>query len=119
VRTRAYDRRVDHVDKRDGFLFASLGLVAALARFDALLDRYAPAKSMQPPRTRTATPARDDATDDDSRDDVLMVLLGLVALRGHCGVHLSRMACTTSGNAPAGAPPAAVPRPSRLQGILR
>jgi hypothetical protein len=116
MRTRAYNRRIDELERRDGFLFASLGLALTLGRFDGLLERYAP---------ETPTPAKAAARsnagrsiDDPAASELAMVVLGLIAVRKTCGRLLSGLAAAEAVPS-SGEPPGTTRAKTDLRGTLR
>ena len=87
MRVLPQERRSDSLERLDAALFAALGVVAACARLDALLQRSGRPLAVAPASAPTS--AQDEG--------ILLVLVGLVALRRTCGAHLD--ALTADGRA--------------------
>ncbi|HTB72453.1 MAG TPA: hypothetical protein VK762_04380 [Polyangiaceae bacterium] len=79
MRVLPHERRTDPLERLDAALFAALGLVSAMAAFDAVLEDHGRPSALRAP---TASPAD---------EGLLMALVGLVALRRRCGAHLEAL----------------------------
>jgi hypothetical protein len=116
VRVLPHERRSDSLERLDAALFAALGLVAVIARLDALLQRHG--------RPQASSVARTPATGAQGDEGILMALVGLVALRRTCRAHLDALTAdgrarrkASSPSAAKWTPPALGPQSSR--GLLR
>ncbi len=118
MRVLPHERRTDPLERLDAALFAALGLVSAMAAFDALLEDHG-----QPSTLRAASASSAD-------EGLLMALVGLVALRRRCGAHLDalmadgraqglRAPAIASAPDPAVAGPGALPTPGSPGSLLR
>ena len=94
MRVLPHERRTDPLERLDAALFAALGLVSAMAAFDAVLEDHGRPSALRAP---PASPAD---------EGLLMALVGLIALRRRCGAHLE--ALMADGRAGAGLRPTAI-----------
>jgi hypothetical protein len=96
VRVLPHERRPDSLERLDAALFAALGLVAVCARFDGLLKKHGRKRRTSAARMRSATETQDE--------EVLLALVGLVALRRSCGAHLDALIADGQARRMAAAP---------------
>jgi hypothetical protein len=88
MRVPVYRRSIEQSGAGRPLLYALLGLVSSLLRLDSILDDGALR------RADRLAPARGPA----GNDEVLMALLGVIALRRTCGRHLSHLAFGNRGS---------------------
>ena len=79
MRVLPHERRSDPLERLDAALFAALGLVSAMAAFDALLEDHGRPSALRTPPESSAD------------EGLLMALVGLVALRRRCGAHFEAL----------------------------
>lgn len=88
MRVPAYRRSVDQSQVNRPLLYALLGLVSSFLTLDSILDEGAPLRADSVARARGRS----------GNDEVLMALLGVIALRRACSRHLSDLAFRNRGS---------------------
>ncbi len=119
MRVLPHERRTDPLERLDAALFAALGLVSAMAAFDALLEDHGRSSVLRAPSVSPAD------------EGLLMALVGLVALRRSCRGHLEalmadgrartglRAPAIASGPDPSAGSPGTLPSPGSPGSLLR
>jgi|GEM_PF-4055439 len=79
MRVPCTQQAIERLEENDSFLFACMGLIRNVSRFDCLLAQL-------------IGPARRPVPEEQNRRELLQIALGIIALRLQLGVQLARVA---------------------------